>query len=468
MGQVASNCAGVSPCLNTFDHHDVDAENSIAVQPGVRVGSSLEFLDIDAVKENMPEQVSQETLDIMHQSVPLVALKADDIVNLLHAQILENHMDLLDVFTVPSRATKQVHDIFWNGQVEKHRPEATPETSLQDYGGHLMYFLTHCNKPETMQMVLDALAARHCILNVQPHHFLIFHENVMDGIQEILGAYITLEVKAAWSTSLLYASRLLIDREEALYREARARKGGWRGFREFVVVRRQAETPNISTFTLKPLDARSSKFEFRPGQVVGIKSDANRDSLLAPRAYAITSQPGEAFLQISCKKHHGGRFSTFLHEKAKVGSNLMVTPPFGTFGEDEFREGTPGSTIVILTAGIGLASCIAMMQALGSRVVLVAHIDRNQSFHPFRQRLMDAPAVFQVHYTDDSGRPPRNIAAKIAEKVGTTHSWYICGPLGFMTDAISSLLEAGIPRERIHHEVYGPEVLFGWLADVTT
>mmetsp|Transcript_63497 Transcript_63497/g.151394 ORF Transcript_63497/g.151394 Transcript_63497/m.151394 type:complete len:469 (-) Transcript_63497:123-1529(-) len=468
MGQAAGGCAVVTPCLSTFDGHDVDAENSIAVQPGVRVGSSLEFLDIDAVKENMPERVSQETLDIMHQSVPLVALKADDIVNMLHAQILETHMDLLDYFTVPSRATKQVHDIFWNGQVEKHRPETTPETSLQEYGGHLMHFLSHSGKVETIQPVLDALAARHCSLNVQPHHFLIFHENVMDGIQEVLGAYITMEVRNAWSNSLLYASRVLIDREEAMYREARMRKGGWRGFREFVVVRRQAETPNISTFTLKPLDARSSKFEFRPGQVIGIKSDANRDSMLAPRCYAITSQPGEPFLQISCKKHHGGRFSTFLHEKAKVGSNLMVTPPFGTFGEAEFREGNAGGTIVMLTAGIGLASCISLLQALGNRVVLVAHIDRNQSFHPFRQRLMDSPAVFQVHYTDDSGRPPKNIAAKIAEKVGDKHSWYICGPPGFMADAMASLVEFGIPQDKIHHEVYGPEVLFGWLADITT
>eukprot|EP00971_Amphidinium_carterae_P050143 988246-Amphidinium_carterae.1 len=149
-------------------------------------------------------------------------------------------------------------------------------------------------------------------------------------------------------------------------------------------------------------------------KVVGIKSDANRDSLLAPRAYAITSARSQFTPQ--------------------VGSNLMVTPPFGTFGEDEFREGTPGVSMPLQqsfhAAAVNADSSSGFVSVPSRqhhrdphcwhRIGLLHRNDagawqpgsacgahrqdnkhhaaraRNQSFHPFRQRLMDAPAVFQV------------------------------------------------------------------------
>lgn len=38
---------------------------------------------------------------------------------------------------------------------------------------------------------------------------------------------------------------------------------------------------------------------------------------------------------------------------------------------------------------------------------------------------------------------------------------YLCGPLPFMNAVRNQALEAGVPAERIHYEVFGPDV---WLA----
>ena len=36
---------------------------------------------------------------------------------------------------------------------------------------------------------------------------------------------------------------------------------------------------------------------------------------------------------------------------------------------------------------------------------------------------------------------------------------YLCGPVGFMQAQWSALLAAGVPQDRLHREVFGPELL---------
>jgi nitric oxide dioxygenase len=36
---------------------------------------------------------------------------------------------------------------------------------------------------------------------------------------------------------------------------------------------------------------------------------------------------------------------------------------------------------------------------------------------------------------------------------------YLCGPVGFMQQQWRALIEAGVPANRLHREVFGPELL---------
>jgi nitric oxide dioxygenase len=42
---------------------------------------------------------------------------------------------------------------------------------------------------------------------------------------------------------------------------------------------------------------------------------------------------------------------------------------------------------------------------------------------------------------------------------GTEADFYLCGPLPFMQAQRAALLASGVPSERIHREVFGPDLL---------
>lgn len=164
------------------------------------------------------------------------------------------------------------------------------------------------------------------------------------------------------------------------------------------------------------------------------------------------SQPGENFLQIAVKRLPFGKVSNFLHERAVEGSQLLVARPSGNFTPMRSED----ATAVLISAGIGITPMVALLQALGDRVALAAHVDKTEDAHPFQQMFSEAGIVTQVQYTRKSGRPPRDIGARMVRTVGVDHDWYICGPRGFMSDAVDTLSDAGVDLGRVHVESFRP------------
>lgn len=95
----------------------------------------------------------------------------------------------------------------------------------------------------------------------------------MESVAEVLGDAVTPEIGQGWSDAVNALAGILIDAEEGLYAEAEKRQGGWRGWREFSVVRRETNQGSggssspIAELTLQPTDGRTDPFEFTPGQV---------------------------------------------------------------------------------------------------------------------------------------------------------------------------------------------------------
>lgn len=226
----------------------------------------------------------------------------------------------------------------------------------------------------------------------------------------------------------------------------------WTGFREFVVMSRQVETSDIMSFFLKSADCPQETFSFVPGQALRLKVDPDGTGAFLKRDYTVVSQPGEDFLQIAVKRLPFGKVSCFLHEKAEVGSRVLVAKPAGEFTARPSEE----STAVFLSAGIGITPMVALLQELGDRVVLAAHVDKTEEAHAFRHMFKEAGIPTQVQYTRKNGRPPRDIGARLVRTAGPNHDWYICGPRGFMNDAVDTLCDAGVDLERVHVESFRP------------
>lgn len=436
MGLTGSSCQ-TEPC----GFGDEEQGHELSVQSGMTLGgNTLPFLDHTAVTDHLPKELSPSTSQIVQATTPLLAARAEEIAKAFYRRILEGHLELFEYFNTSNLYTGRQQQAF--------------AAALAAYAANI----TTQNKFEP---AVDLIAAKHCALQVQPQHYLTVHEIAMASITEVLGPAMTPEVTAAWSEAILLLAGALIDREETLYREAKARSGGWRGFRRFAVTRRHRETADVMTFTLKPVESLGVYFDFSPGQFVTVKVDPDGDGLTAPRHYTVTSQPGMPFLQISVKRVEGGKVSSYLHDHVKDGQALLISPPFGAFVPVPAALGEKRSSVLI-SAGIGITPIVALQQALGKQVVMAVHVDKSEEAHPFLQRFIDAGTTLESHYTSKEGRPSKDMAGVVSDNVGPDHDWYICGPSGFMCDVIRSLTSRDVDATRIHFEAFGPQLCPSW------
>jgi len=122
---------------------------------------------------------------------------------------------------------------------------------------------------------------------------------MMLAIADTLGDNVTEEIAAGWQESLQFLSGVLISNEDAMYKLAAGKSGGWTGWKQFEVSKKEIATDTmLFTFTachdIMPID-------FTPGQFLTIRVDG----VESPRHYTIVSVPGSKFLQIAVKNING-------------------------------------------------------------------------------------------------------------------------------------------------------------------
>mmetsp|Transcript_60018 Transcript_60018/g.134925 ORF Transcript_60018/g.134925 Transcript_60018/m.134925 type:complete len:479 (-) Transcript_60018:55-1491(-) len=440
------------------------ALEKVTVKPStVLVGKPWDMMDGQCVKMMLPEILAESTVHRVHETLPLVLPRLEEILLAFHGHMPESRPELLNFFRPPNQRKRELHNIFWGTDSEE-------DNKLNDaLSSAVEHFVVNLNQLAKLDHALQEMAVRHCALDVRPHHYLLIADDMSDAMEGVLGTSLSTEMRSAWHMAMLHLARALIDREDVLYKNALHRKGGWQGFREFVIVRRELETSRVSVFDLRPLDAYSVCVDFTPGQYVSLRFRPTREDDTAPaRSFTIISKPGESVLRIAVKRTRSGGVASWLHTHGRVGCNVLVSPPFGNF--------TPSfcgakSTAVLVSAGIGVAQSLALLQALQDRVTMLVHVDKSSEVHAFRSKMIDLARSFgskvDSFYTDTSGHPGKEYITHLLNIVGSQHEWYLSGPLDFMKEFAAWLRSAGqVPVERIHQEVYGPEVGLAWSLDL--
>lgn len=188
-----------------------------------------------------------------------------------------------------------------------------------------------------------------------------------------------------------------------------------------------------------------------------------------------TPATGPGWLRISVKRD--GRISSELHDAFEVGSELVVTGPFGDVTIDPDASGD----VLFVSAGAGITPTVAMLRALAARTgdgmgdagrrVRVLHVDRTAAGLPLWNEVRDACAalgdaeasVFLTRETPaaaaalgaTAGRPAADaIAAALAELDVAGTDVYVCGPAGFTADVRAAVEASGVPAEHVHAEVF--------------
>jgi ferredoxin-NADP reductase/MOSC domain-containing protein YiiM len=242
----------------------------------------------------------------------------------------------------------------------------------------------------------------------------------------------------------------------------------WSGFRPLRVVGIEAESRTVSSLRLAAVDGAPLPAAL-PGQFVTVRLPSSAGGTPVIRNYSLSSRPGAPEYRISVKREPHGAASGYLHTRVRVGDQLDVAAPRGTFtlGESELP-------VLLLSAGIGATPVLAMLQALvaahATRPVWWLYGARDASEHAFaaesRALLAQLPnARVHVRYSRPApgDRPGRDytsagrLSAALLDELGVPRDAdaYLCGPTTFLQELSAALRSHGLTAAHIHSEIFG-------------
>ncbi|MEU7245621.1 globin domain-containing protein [Streptomyces sparsogenes] len=318
--------------------------------------------------------------------------------------------------------------------------------------------------------LLSRIAHKHAALGVTEDQYTIVHKYLFRAIGDVLGEALTPEAAAAWDEVYWLMAGALIAQEARLYQKAEVDpRHPWR---QWTVVERREETPDVASFLLCPADVGPLP-PARAGQYVSVRV-LMPDGIHQTRQYTLSSAPGDRLRRITVKRVASvadapeGEVSSQLHRTVRAGGELTLSSPFGDVVLDD--ADTP---LILVSAGIGCTPMVAMLEHLAAtgsaRPVRVLHADRAPADHALRAdtrrlvaQLPDARAQFWYERDADGEAGARTGLMNLdGLDLPLDADVYLCGALPFMRAVRARLLQAGVPPRRIRYEVFGPDL---WLA----
>lgn len=408
--------------------------------------------------------VSQETIAIINATAPVVAANATKITSNFYPKILTKHPELYKYFNESNQR-------MMNGGKNK---ESAQSKTLADA---VVAYAINIEKLDNLGSAVTRIVQKHCALGIQPAHYVVVHDNLMESIGEVLGDAVTAEIAGAWSEAIMALAKILMGLEASEY--DKASKTQWSGPKDFTISDIIDETPMIKSFRMKAADGKGT-CPFTPGQYISVYESPEGKKYFSPRHYTITSQPDNDYYQISIKLLNGGDndnpsglMSTYLHSK-KVGDIIKLGP---VFGPDLLGSGDNSRAAAFVSVGVGITPTISMLPTAKQTrpKVAVFHGDANRASIAFKDQLIDAcqddNAVISMSLSKpeencqnapcfSSGRLSADKIVSTLEEAGIDSKegtdYYICCGPNATTPIVKGLWNLGVKKENIHMEFFGP------------
>lgn len=395
--------------------------------------------------------VSARTIDIVKATVPALEEHGLALTRHFYRRLFADMPELRNLFNMGNQA---------GGAQQQALAQA------------VLAYARNIDNPGALAPVASRIAHKHASIGIRAEHYPIVGRNLLASIREVLGAAATDAVIDAWAEAYQALAEVLIAAEAELYRASASAPGGWNGWREFVVERKEVESELITSFYLRPADGGRLP-PFVPGQFVSVVVYVPELGHEQIRQYSLSEAPNERYFRISVKREGtdpAGVVSNRLHDAVGVGDRIRVAPPYGDFFLHEDRD-TP---VVLVSGGVGLTPMISMLNALAAtqRRAVFVHGARNGRVHALKgdveQLASERAHVENIVFYQEPGahdRPGRDYhfagvveLERVRARVELPDAdYYLCGPLPFMLKQRDTLLGWGVARERIHYEVFGPD-----------
>jgi ring-1,2-phenylacetyl-CoA epoxidase subunit PaaE len=186
------------------------------------------------------------------------------------------------------------------------------------------------------------------------------------------------------------------------------------------------------------------------------------------RSYSICA-PAGGRPRVGVREVPGGSFSTWLVREVRTGDEIEVQTPTGSFTTDP----TAGGRHVFVAAGSGITPVLSLASSLlasSSARVTVLYGNRRTNTVMFAEELGDLKDTYGPRLDCGPRAVARGAGGRAVQRPAgrerirvllqtlvpleeVDHFW-LCGPFGMTTDAQQVLHDLGVPRERIHAELF--------------
>jgi nitric oxide dioxygenase len=398
--------------------------------------------------------LSEKSKPLIDASVPILKAHGLAITTTFYANMFAAHPELKNMFNMGNQAS---------GAQQQSLASAV-----------FAYAANHANNA-ALAPVVSRIVHKHAAVGLKPSHYTIVGRYLLGAIGEVLGDAVTPELAAAWDEAYWLLACELIAAENRLYERA----GSHPDHRQPVrIVARRQQADDVVSFELEAIgDETLASFE--PGQYISVVVELE-PNVFQQRQYSLSDAPNGKSWRISVKRDRGdtpnrpeGAVSNWLHENASVGDVLLVSQPYGDF----VPQLHPEHPIALLSAGVGITPMISTLNALAqknpnrkivfghaaqapSHVAHVEDIERAASQIPALRTHFFVESAENAEFLARPAVPGRmDIDVILADDDHSEFEFYLCGPLPFMQAQRAALTARGVPAERIHREVFGPDLL---------
>ncbi|HET7901407.1 MAG TPA: ferredoxin reductase family protein [Candidatus Nanopelagicales bacterium] len=209
------------------------------------------------------------------------------------------------------------------------------------------------------------------------------------------------------------------------------------------------EADGVSSVYLSGIDL--DQLQARGGQFFQWRF-LTRDMWWQAHPYSLSAAPNPSWLRITVKGL--GDHSRGLH-RLPVGTRVVAEGPYGVF----HAAARHGDRVAAFAAGVGVAPVRAMLEDLpeGTAVTIVYRVP-DSATAPLGGELeaLVRERGWRLHYLQGPRRHHpmtvdylRGLVPGLAES-----DVFVCGPDSFTERIVETVVAAGVPRTRIHHEAF--------------
>ena len=243
------------------------------------------------------------------------------------------------------------------------------------------------------------------------------------------------------------------------------------GFVQLVVRSVDSLTADSAAITFDVPEELTEAFRFTAGQHLTLRRVLDGQDVR--RTYSVCSSVVGGAVRVAVKRMEGGAFSTWATNDLRPGDHLEVLPPAGRFGPH--LEPGKSLTYGLIAAGSGITPVLSIAMSTldverGSDVILL-YGNRTQREVMFLEELADLKDRFPerlqlLNVLSREEQDSELLSGRIdPERLGRMFDcgllpladideWYLCGPFGMVTAAQQTLLDRGVPPDRVHVELF--------------